>query len=131
MVPQRVEAVGSGVDGLMQSSKGEVRRALWEMSSSERRRWPHARFQESNTEKAPEHRRASLLNNEQLHCNCTATGFVGGSNRCILRVDRDCVARIHRGRKKREERIDKMADSSIHCIFTVSRGQKEQRRERR
>ena len=59
------------------------------------------------------------LNNEQLHCNCTATGFVGGSNRCILRVDRDCVARIHRayavamalpsprpqaGRKKAERR---------------------------
>ena len=121
---QRVEAVGSGVDGLMQSSKGEVRRALWEMSSSERRRWPHARFQESNTEKAPQTATAAKLtidsgsaherqnsqrgnlsttqeaargpqrvcwgggggrdehppsnpcrNNEQLHCNCTATGF--------------------------------------------------------
>ena len=37
MVPQRVEAVGSGADGLMQSSKLQVRRAIWEMSSSERR----------------------------------------------------------------------------------------------
>ena len=94
------------------------------MSSSERRRWPHARFQESNTEKAPQTATAAKLtidsgsaherqnsqrgnlsttqeaargpqrvcwgggggrdehppsnpcrNNEQLHCNCTATGF--------------------------------------------------------
>ena len=72
------------------------------------------------------------LNNEQLHCNCTATGFVGGSNRCILRVDRDRVARIHRAyavamalpsprlqagrkkserREKREERGEQMAAS--------------------
>ena len=37
MVPQRVEAVGSGFDGLMQSSKWQVRRTIREMSSSERR----------------------------------------------------------------------------------------------
>ena len=76
---------------------------------------------------------------------------IDGSNRCILRVDRDCVERIHRAyavamalpsprpragwkkagrREKREERREKMAASSIHCIFMVSREQKEQRRER-
>ena len=37
MVPHRVEAVGSGSDGLMQSSKLQVRTAIGEMSSSERR----------------------------------------------------------------------------------------------
>ena len=68
--------------------------------------------------------------------------MIDGSNHCILRVDRDCVERIHRayavamalpsprpragwkkaeGREKREERREQMAASSIHCIFTVSR----------
>ena len=37
MEPQRVEAVGGDVDGLMQISKGQVRSATWEMSSSEKR----------------------------------------------------------------------------------------------
>ena len=68
---------------------------------------------------------------------------IDGSNRCILRVDRDCVERIHRAyavamalpsprpqagwkkagrREKREERREHMAASSNHCISTVSRG---------
>ena len=67
---------------------------------------------------------------------------IDGSNGCILRVDRDCVERIHRAyavamalpsprpragwkkagrREKREERREQMAASSIHCIFIVSR----------
>ena len=65
-----------------------------------------------------------------------------GSNHFILRVDRDCVERIHRAyavamalpsprpqagwkkagrREKRGERREQMAASSIHYIFTVSR----------
>ena len=69
-------------------------------------------------------------------------GRIDGSNRCILRVDRDCVARIPRAyavemalpfprpqaawpnaarREQREEGREQRAASSIHCIFTVSR----------
>ena len=68
--------------------------------------------------------------------------MAAGQNRLILRVDRDCVERIHRayavamalpsprpragwkkagGREKREERREKIAASTIHFIFTVSR----------
>ena len=36
MEPQRVEAVGGDIDGLMQRLKGQVRSAISEMSSSER-----------------------------------------------------------------------------------------------
>ena len=71
---------------------------------------------------------------------------IDGSNRCILRVDRDCVARIPRAyavemalpsprpqagwpnaarREQREEGREQKADSSIRSIFTVSRGQVE------
>ena len=67
---------------------------------------------------------------------------IDGSNHCILRVDRDCVARIPRAyavemalpfprpragrpnaarREQREEGREQRAASSIHCIFTVSR----------
>ena len=67
---------------------------------------------------------------------------IDGSDRCILRVDRDCVERIHRAyavamalpsprpragwkksgrREKREEGREQRAACSIHCIFTVSR----------
>ena len=68
---------------------------------------------------------------------------IDGSNRSILRVDRDCVARIHRAyavamalpsprpqagwkkagrRENTEERREHMAASSNHCISTVPRG---------
>ena len=67
---------------------------------------------------------------------------IDGSNHCILRVDRECVERIHRAyavamalpsprpragwkkagrRGKRDERRENMAASSIHWIFTVPR----------
>ena len=69
-------------------------------------------------------------------------GRIDGSNHCILRVDRDCVARIPRAyavemalpfhrpqarwpnaarREQREEGREQRAASSIHRIFTVSR----------
>ena len=78
---------------------------------------------------------------------------IDGSNRCILRVDRDCVERIHRAyavamalpsprpqagwpnaarREKREEGRQHRAASSIHYIFTLSRDhEKVERREQR
>ena len=37
MVRHRVEWIGSGMDGLMRSSKGQIRSGICEMSSSERR----------------------------------------------------------------------------------------------
>ena len=77
-----------------------------------------------------------------LHRTAAKARWINGSNRFILRVDRDCVDRIHCAyavamalpsprpqagwkqagrREKREERREQMAASSIHCIFTVSR----------
>ena len=71
---------------------------------------------------------------------------IDGSNRCILRGDRDYVDRIPRKygvemalpsprpqtawpnaarREQREEGREQKADSSIRLIFTVSRGQVE------
>jgi len=97
------------------------------------------------TKKAARDPQMKLFEQQQLTDNrvCWPLGWsIDGSNRCILRVDRDCVARIHRAyavamalpsprpqagwkkaerREKREERREQMAASSMHCIFTVSR----------
>ena len=124
---RREKRDGSVPEGRDGREKG---RALGERRE-ERKEKREERDKQNQKERAEEGRwsqaRFPAFLREQLNCNCTATGFVGGSNPCILRVDRDCVARIHRayavamalpspraqaGRKKaerREKRREQMA----------------------
>ena len=87
-------------------------------------------------------RNGLALADPSRHRPAAKGGRIDGSNRCILKVDRDCVARIPRPyavemalpfprpqagwpnaerREQREEGRQQRAASSIHCIFTVSR----------
>ena len=110
--PQRVEAVWRAVDGLMHRSKWQSRSGIWEKSNSERRGKREERREKRDgsvpegrdgrekgralgetREERKEKREDPCRNNEQLNCNCTATGFA--------------LSRVEQQREKREERREK------------------------
>ena len=85
MVRHRVEWIGSGMDGLMRSSKGQVRRGMCEMSSSEKKKEESREREDRERDGWPDAK------------------FDGRRAKCDLRIDQQRVKR-EESRERREKR---------------------------